>query len=73
MRLLITKIDVDSVRIYRCGTNCDEEIVGWTESEWLEDPAILPSIFNAIALTYTEPRTLIRLLAEGKRNAIQSY
>ena len=38
------------------------EIVGWTESEWIEDPQVVFSIANAIHLAYTDPETLLTKL-----------
>jgi len=37
------------------------EVVHWTEDEWLEDPAIVPAIVNAIHLAHTAPDDLIAL------------
>lgn len=38
----------------------DEEVVGWHQDEWNEDPSIVPSIANAVLLASTN----IRLLRE---------
>lgn len=32
----------------------NEEIVHWVSDEWEEDPSIVPSISNAIKLSYTD-------------------
>ena len=43
----------------------EEEIVYWTEQEWIEDSeTVTPAIANAIHLAHTDPDELKRLLAE---------
>lgn len=56
------RIDPDMVII--CDDN-DEEIVAWTENEWIEDPTVTIAIANAIHMFYTEgPEYLRACLAE---------
>ena len=53
----------DYIRIYKG----NEEIVGWHEQEWLDDPAsVTPAIANAIHLAHTDPAQLEILLNEVK-------
>ena len=37
------------------------EVVMWTESEWKEDPTIVPAIANAIRMAYAEPGKLLEI------------
>lgn len=43
--------------------DCDEEVVSWIDSEWIEDPeTVVPAIANAIFLAYKKPIELIKKL-----------
>lgn len=61
-----TKLDVeigsDYVRIYKGKGSARIEAVGWTKKEWIEDPTVVNSIFNAIQLAYTDPEELLKLI-----------
>lgn len=54
------EITDDFVRIYEG----EEEIVGWVNDEWEEDPSIVPSIANAIHLAYTNFEYLKKILGK---------
>jgi len=56
---LHAKIEPDTIRIYDEHQN---EIVGWHEDEWKEDPFVTMSIANAIKMAYEEPELLISTL-----------
>ena len=65
-----TKLDVeigpDYVRIYKLNGDARIEAVGWTKQEWIEDPTVVNSIFNAIHLADTDPVELMKLIGEQK-------
>ncbi len=48
------EINEDSIRIFENQV----EIVGWNQTEWIEDPNIITSIANAIHLAVTDPEWL---------------
>jgi hypothetical protein len=52
-------IQQDSVYIY---DDNDNEVASWTESEWLDDPTIITSIFSAIDLAHTDMDKLKELI-----------
>lgn len=52
-------ITEDSIRIY---DGLGTEIVGWTETEWKDDPTIVIAIANAINLAHVDPGRLRRLV-----------
>lgn len=55
-------IDQDYIKVI---DSENKELVGWSRDEWEEDPeTVIPAIGNAIALAYTEPLKLKRLLAQ---------
>jgi hypothetical protein len=57
-------IDNESVNIY-IDSGEDEDPVQlcyWHQDEWEEDPSILPSIFNAIDLAYSNPAIHFKML-----------
>lgn len=54
------EITNEFVRIYEG----EEEIVGWVNDEWEEDPTILPSIANAIHLAHTNFNHLKKILGK---------
>ena len=37
------------------------EVVHWVNTEWEEDPSILPAIVHAVIMAYEDPETLIRI------------
>lgn len=53
----VLEIDEDSIRILTLAENdevSDNEIVGWTDDEWKDDPLLTAQIANAVALFFTE-------------------
>ena len=66
----VVKLDVDIgsdyVRIYKWVGGARIEAVGWTKQEWIEDPTVVNSIFNAIHLADTDPVELLKLVGEQK-------
>lgn len=64
MKDLKIAIDNESVNIY-IENGEDKEpthIVYWHADEWEEDASIVPSIFHAIELYYTNPKELLTRL-----------
>ena len=61
---LVVDIGSDYVRIFKWKQGARIEVVGWTKHEWIEDPEIVSSIFNAIDLANTKPDTLVALLGD---------
>jgi hypothetical protein len=60
----MVNVDIDNegghIRIY----DGDEEIVGWSQDEWVEDPEfVVPAIANAIKLAYED--------IDGLKNSLQ--
>jgi hypothetical protein len=46
-----------------------EEIVCWVESEWTEDPSIVPTILNAVKIALTKgPEEVRRIIHRGDRD-----
>lgn len=67
MSKLTAIIEVDYIKIT---DETGKEIVGWNRDEWEEDKeSVIPAIGNAIALAYTDPNKLLKLI---KPNNIQS-
>ena len=55
---LTVEIDNTEITIY------DEqgyEVVHWVDTEWMEDPSIVPAIANAIRMAFEEPERLIKI------------
>ena len=63
---LEVEIGPDYVRIYKWMGGARIEVVGWTKQEWIEDPTVVNSIFNAIHLADTDPVELLKLIGEQK-------
>ena len=63
---LDVEIGIDYVRIYKGKGDTRIEAVGWTKQEWIEDPTVVNSIFNAIHLADTDPEELLKLIGEQK-------
>ena len=63
---LDVEIGPDYVRIYKGKGDTRIEAVGWTKQEWIEDPTVVNSIFNAIHLADTDPEELLKLIGEQK-------
>ena len=63
---LDVEIGLDYVRIYKGIGSTRIEAVGWTKQEWIEDPTVVNSIFNAIHLADTDPEELLKLIGEQK-------
>tara|TARA_B100001245_G_scaffold210209_1_gene174181 strand:+ start:524 stop:775 length:252 start_codon:yes stop_codon:yes gene_type:complete len=61
---LDVEIGPDYVRIYKGEGSKRIEAVGWTKQEWIEDPTVVNSIFNAIHLADTDPVELLKLISE---------
>lgn len=40
------------------------EVVHWVDTEWEEDPSIVPAIVHAVIMAYVDPETLIRINQE---------
>ena len=59
---LQVEIGPDYVRIYKGEGDARIESVGWTKQEWVEDPTVVNSIFNAIHLADTDPEELLKLI-----------
>ena len=63
---LDVEIGPDYVRIYKWIGGARIEVVGWIKQEWIEDPTVVNSIFNAIHLADTDPVELLKLIGEQK-------
>ena len=61
---LDVEIGPDYVRIYKWTGGARIEAVGWTKQEWIEDPTVVNSIFNAIHLADTNPAELLKLIGK---------
>lgn len=59
--------EVNTVGVHLVDAVTREHLVCWTGEEWKEDPEILPAIFNAIKLAYTDPDA-IYLVAGWKKD-----
>ena len=44
------------------------EVVGWNKSEWEEEPEVVFSIANAIKLSYTNPKELLKIVGKDGKN-----
>ncbi len=43
----------------------DNELVGWSKDEWIEDPeTVVPAIVNAVCVALTNPEELKKLLSQ---------
>ena len=56
--MLKVEICEEEVTIYQ---EDGREVVHWVSDEWVEDPAIVPAIANAIHLAHTNPDELVRI------------
>lgn len=51
------EIDTDYIRIY---DSDGEEIVGWVEDEWLEEPTLVVGIATVIDILHTEGEDAVK-------------
>lgn len=52
----------DTIRIY---DNDNNEVVGWVEEEWLEDPNLVLVIANAISIFYAYGANMLKTIIHG--------
>jgi len=55
----MAQLDVTFTEDYIAIVQDGDEIVGWTEEEWIEDPQVVFSIVHAIILALTNPSELL--------------
>ena len=61
--MMYAHVNKDYIAIMQDNTADEQEIVGWSKDEWLEDPElVVPAIANAIMLCYENPVGLLEIL-----------
>lgn len=68
MKLSMTiQYDTDSVFIY---DHLDNEVVMWTQQEWVDEPEIVPAIAHACYLAASNPQLLLSLLKKHYEDGV---